>query len=105
MSEEVKARHGGTTFVDGMRRALWLVNYHRGIPGGTPHAAYIGALDRVQNSIEAELENGGPLTTPVETFGRAPADTVVGPPDCTCSAQAIAAFELDPDCAYHGRRP
>lgn len=48
-------------FREGMKRALRLVSYHRGIPGGEPLPAYLAALDRVENSIKTELENGGPM--------------------------------------------
>jgi hypothetical protein len=55
----------------GLRRALKLIEYVRGVSTGDGQfthtiPAVIATLDRLKLAIEAELENGGPLTTPAE---------------------------------------
>lgn len=51
----------------GLERALWLIEYFRDAWNG-PHGIDRTAeavLDRLKLAIDAELENGGPLTTHV----------------------------------------
>lgn len=47
----------------GLRYALEILAYHERPMGGEPVVAYSYAIRRVRNTIEAELENGGPLTS------------------------------------------
>jgi hypothetical protein len=54
----------------GLKRALKLIEHVRLVNSGdgvnvTPHPAMLWTLDRLKTAIEAELENGGPLTTEV----------------------------------------
>lgn len=52
----------------GLERALWLIEYVRLVNSGDgvnmmAHPVMIATLNRLKIAIEAELENGGPLTS------------------------------------------
>lgn len=63
ISELPKASHPERR--PGLERALKLIEYLRGTPGGPLLPGAVAALDRMEGAIKAELENGGPLTTPL----------------------------------------